>query len=137
MPLDEVNWIAVLVSAFFGYAIGAAWYMTLAKPWMKAAGLTEEVIRTKSKLAYAMPFIIAILANIVIATMLFGILVHVGDPTSWRGMLSALFIWIGFVMTTVSVNYAFQMKPPRLSIIDGGHWLLNLLAQGTILGWFG
>lgn len=137
MPFDEVNWIAVFIAAFVGYAIGAAWYMTLSKPWMKAAGLTEEVMKTESKLAYAAPFIIAFVANIVMATMLFGILVHVGDPTPWRGMLSALFIWIGFVMTTVSVNYAFQMKPARLSLIDGGHWLFNLLAQGAILGWFG
>ncbi|TLP47060.1 MULTISPECIES: DUF1761 domain-containing protein [Cohaesibacter] len=137
MPLDEVNWIAVLLSALAGYAIGAIWYMLLAKPWMTAAGLTPETIKGADGKQSPLPFIIAALANIVIATMLFGILVHVGDPTPRRGMMSAIFIWIGFVATTLTVNYAYQKKPFRLTLIDGGHWLVNLAAQGAILGWFG
>ena len=137
MKLLEVDWIAVLIAAAAGYAIGAAWYMTLSKPWMAAAGLTEEMINGKTGKPSPLPFVIAAIANIVMAMMLFGILDHVGDPTPWRGMLSAFFIWIGFVATTLSVNHAYQMKPLRLTLIDGGHWLLNLLAQGAILGWFG
>ncbi len=137
MPFDEVNWIAVLIAAVAGYAIGAVWYMTLAKSWMSAANLTEEQIKGPTGKPSPMPFIIAGLANLLMATMLFGILVHVGDPTPWRGMLSAIFIWIGFVVTTMSVNYAYQMKSPRLTVIDSGHWLFNLMAQGAILGWFG
>lgn len=137
MKLLEVDWIAVLIAAAAGYAIGAAWYMTLSKPWMAAAGLTEEMINGESGKPSPMPFVIAAIANIVMAMMLFGILEHVGDPTPWRGMLSALFIWIGFVATTLSVNHAYQLKPLRLTLIDGGHWLFNLLAQGAILGWFG
>ena len=137
MPFDEVNWIAVFVAAFAGYAIGAIWYMTLAKPWMAAAGLTEERIKGENGKQSPIPFVIAALANIVMATMLFGILDHVGEPTLWRGFVSALFIWIGFVATTLSVNYAYQMKPFRLTLIDAGHWLVNLLVQGMILGWFG
>ena len=137
MPLDQVNWIAVLISAFAGYAIGAAWYMSLAKPWMAAAGLTEEMIKGKDGKQNPLPFVVAGIANLVMAVMLYGILVHVGDPTPWRGIISALFIWLGFVITTMSVNHAYQMKPARLTIIDGGHWLVNLLVQGAILGWFG
>lgn len=137
MPFDEVNWIAVLMSALAGYAIGAIWYMTLAKSWMAAAGLSEEQIKGPNGKPTPLPFIIAALANIVMAIMLFGILVHVGDPTPWRGLLSATLIWTGFVITTMSVNYAYQMKPVRLTLIDGGHWLVNLMAQGAILGWFG
>jgi len=30
--------ISVLVAALTGYAFGAAWYMTLSKPWVEAAG---------------------------------------------------------------------------------------------------
>ncbi|PLW76272.1 DUF1761 domain-containing protein [Cohaesibacter celericrescens] len=137
MPFNEINWIAVLVSAFVGYAIGAVWYMSLSNPWMAAAGLTKDMIKGKNDKQNPMPFIIAAIANIVMAMMLFGILVHVGDPTPIRGIISAVFIWIGFVLTTLSVNNAYQMKPLRLTLIDGGHWLVNLVAQGAILGWFG
>ena len=135
--LSEINWIAVVLSAIAGYAIGAVYYMTLAKPWMAAAGLTEAMIKGDRGKPNPLPFVIAGLANLVMAAMLFGILVHVGDPTIWRGMVSAFFIWAGFVITTMSVNYAYQLKPARLILIDGTHWLINLLVQGAILGWFG
>lgn len=137
MTVHEVNWIAALAAALAGFAIGAIYYTALGKQWMAAAGLTEEKIKGPSGKPSPLPFVIAAIANIMIATMLFGILVHVGDPNIGRGLLSALFIWIGFVATTMSVNYAYQMKPFRLTLIDAGHWLLNLLAQGAILGWFG
>ena len=130
MPLGEVNWFAALAAAIAGFAIGAIWYMALGRLWMSAAGL--EDLKPKP-----MPFIIAALANLIMATMLFGILVHVGDPTPRRGMMSGLFLWIGFVATTISVNYAYLRKSPRLTLIDAGHWLLVLMAQGAILGQFG
>ena len=31
--------VAVLVAAVAGFAMGAVWYMALARPWMKAAGI--------------------------------------------------------------------------------------------------
>ncbi|MCT4655641.1 MAG: DUF1761 domain-containing protein [Cohaesibacter sp.] len=137
MPLNEVNWLSAVLSAFFGYGLGAVWYMTLAKPWMAAAGLSESDIKGPDGKQSPIPFIIAAFANLVIATMLYGILAHVGDFTPWRGFVSGLMLWIGFVLTTQTVNYTYQMKPVRLLAIDSGYWLLNLCAQGTIQGWFG
>jgi hypothetical protein len=56
----------------------------------------------------------------------------------WRGgMISALFLWAGFVMTTLVVNHRFQMARPALTLIDGGHWLGVLLIQGAVLGAIG
>lgn len=136
MPLGEVNWIAALLAAVAGYAIGAIWYTALSQTWMKAAGLTKERIHGDRGRPSLTPFVVAAIANIVIATMLYGILVHVGDPTPRRGMMSGLFIWIGFVITTLSVNYSYLMRSKRLIAIDGVHWLMNLMAQGAILGWF-
>ncbi|SNY90545.1 Protein of unknown function [Cohaesibacter sp. ES.047] len=137
MPLGEVNWMAALIAALAGFAVGVIWYMALGKQWMAAAGLTEADVKGSSGKPKATPFIIAAIANIVMAAMLFGILVHVGDPTVRRGLMSGLFIWIGFVATTSSVNYAYQQKPFRLTLVDTGHWLVNLMVQGAILGAFG
>ena len=43
----------------------------------------------------------------------------------------------GFVATTITVNNAFQKRSFALTLIDGGHWLLVLLVQGTVLGLMG
>jgi hypothetical protein len=52
-------------------------------------------------------------------------------------MITGLFLWVGFVITTMAVNHAFQGAKPMLTLIDGGHWLGVLLLQGLMLGWIG
>ena len=80
-------------------------------------------------------------AQLVMAWMLAGILLHLargGLPaTLWNGVISGAFIWLGFVITTMVVNYAFHGARHALTLIDGGHWLGVLLIQGAILGWWG
>jgi hypothetical protein len=53
------------------------------------------------------------------------------------GLLAGFFVWLGFVATTVSVNYALQMRPVELALIDGGHWVMVLLIMGAVIGAFG
>jgi hypothetical protein len=53
------------------------------------------------------------------------------------GVVSGCFLWFGFVITTMTVNHAFQGARRSLTLIDGGHWLGVLLVQGAILGWLG
>jgi hypothetical protein len=48
-----------------------------------------------------------------------------------------LFLWLGFVVTTIAVNYAFGGRKPMLIVIDSGHWLLVLLLMGAIIGAMG
>ena len=84
--------------------------------------------------------IAAVVANFVMAAILSGIVTHVVDGGDWTirtGIISGILVWVGFVITTQSVNYAFQGKKISLTIIDGGHWLLVLVVQGAILGYMG
>jgi hypothetical protein len=61
-----------------------------------------------------------------------------GLPASMRnGMITAGFIWLGFVMTTLVVNHQYQMQRTSLTVIDGLHWLGVLLIQGLVIGLFG
>jgi sorbitol-specific phosphotransferase system component IIC len=110
--------------------------MTLGAHWMKALGKTKDEIQgNKSPL----PFVIAAAAQLVIAYMLAGVMGHLGagTVTVWHGVVTGLFLWFGFVVTTMAVNYAFQGARPMLTLIDGGHWLGVLVLQGLIIGWIG
>jgi Protein of unknown function (DUF1761) len=62
---------------------------------------------------------------------------HLNDVTIKGGVVSALFVWAGFVLTTTAVNQAFQGRPPAVTAIDAGHWLAVLLLMGAIIGAFG
>ncbi len=46
----EVSYLAVIVAALSAFLLGGLWYSPLlfAKPWMAAAGITEEQTRQAS-----------------------------------------------------------------------------------------
>lgn len=71
------------------------------------------------------------------AWMLAGILDQLGMMTLMGGLNIAAFIWLGFVMTSITVNHRFQGSSWGLTFINCGHWLAVLLAQGAIIGWMG
>jgi hypothetical protein len=126
-----VNYVAIVVAAVAGFAFGAVWYMALGKVWMAALGMTEH---PKPKPA---PFIIAFVAQLVMAWMLAGALGHLGDVSVLAGLVTGALLWVGFVATTLVVNHRFQGAKWSLTVIDGGHWLGVLLIMGLVLGLFG
>jgi len=106
--------------------------MVLGGRWLAALGKRKEEMKPDP-----VPFVISIVCLLVMAWMLAGVIGHVGEVTVWRGVVSAFFVWFGFVLTTMGVNHAFQGAPASLTAIDSGHWLAVLLVQGAVIGAFG
>jgi hypothetical protein len=144
MTFTGVNYLAILVAAIVGWVIGAAWYMSLAKPWVAAHGRTMEDFKAQADAAKGtsaawLPYVLAFIAELIMAWVLAGLLAHLGagQTTLWNGVVSAVFVWFGFVVTTLAVNNMFSMRKSMLTVIDSGHWLAVLLAMGIVLGLFG
>lgn len=136
MAFAGINYLSIVVAALAGFGVGAIWYMVLGKAWLDALGKTEGDIKG-SGAAQAMPFIIALVADLVMAIMLAGLMGHLGDVSIRGGLISGFFVWVGFVITTMGVNHAFSGASPKLTAIDGGHWLAVLLVMGATIGAFG
>jgi hypothetical protein len=136
LAFGGLNYLAVVVAAAVGFAFGAIYYMTLGKSWMAALGKTEDGLKGGARAA---PFVVAIVAQLVMAFVLAGTIGHLGpgQVTPLNGVISGAFAWAGFVATSMSVNYAFQKAKPSLTFIDGGHWLGVLLIQGLVIGLMG
>jgi hypothetical protein len=140
MRFAGVSYLAILTAAVAGWLFGAVWYTLLAKPWQQAAGVTAGKIKQAQKTpAFYVPFVVAFLAQIVMAWILAGLIAHLGPGqfTVRNGIISGAFVWLGFVITTMAVNNGFAGRNWRLLLIDGGHWLAVLLLMGAILGAFG
>ena len=134
MEFVGISYLAVLFAAAAGFGFGAVYYITLGSRWMRALGKTkEEIVAARSPV----PFIIAIVAQLLIGYMLAGVIGHLGAVNIRNGVISGLFLWVGFVITTMAVNYSFQGAKPMLTLIDGIHWLGVLVLQGLIIGWIG
>src|SRR5262249_29005748 len=134
--MQGINYWAVVVATVVGYAAGALWYWGWSKSWMEAQGFTPESMKANQS---PVPYLIAFVANGVIAVMLAGLVGHLGvaGGTIRAGIISAAGVWLGFVATEQAVNYSFGKRPLKLLVIDSGHWLVVLLLQGLVIGFMG
>ncbi len=135
MQFAGMNHIAIVTAAVAGYVFSALYYTLLSKPLLKAV----ELKRGGEKRAAWIPFVIAAAADLVMAWLLAGFVGHLGagQVTLKNAVISGAFIWFGFVLTVVAVNYAFAGRKPLLTVIDAGHWLGVLLVMGAVIGLFG
>lgn len=134
MTFAGINYLAIIVAAIVGFAIGAAWYTALSKRWMK-----EARIEPRSGQPMAVLFATSFVALLVMAWVLAGTIGHLGlgQVTVTNGAISGLFLWLGFIATTLAVNQRYQGYGWNLTLIDAGHWLLVAIAMGAVIGAFG
>ncbi|TMJ28723.1 MAG: DUF1761 domain-containing protein [Alphaproteobacteria bacterium] len=122
MTFAGMNYLAILLAALAAFG--------------SAVGMSKEQMETNRT---AVPFIISFVALLVMGWVLAGTLGHLGpgQVTPKNGIISALFLWLGFVVTTIFVNNAYPGRKYSLSLIDSIHWLGVLVIQGAIIGALG
>ena len=127
----DVNWLGVLAAAVAGFLIGGLWYgPLLGKAWQRESGLSDESIKGAN-----MPLIFGttFLLNLFAAFILAHVLDTYGEPGLELAIMIAGGIALGFIVTSIGVNYLFARKSLKLFLIDSGYWLLNYVAMGAIL----
>jgi hypothetical protein len=138
MTFAGINVLAVLAAAVAAWLASAVWYMSLGQIYQSALGKTPEQCKEEMKKPGAfLPFLYALIGNLVIAWMLAGVLGHLGQVTPWNGVISGAFLWFGFILTTMVVNFCFSGRSWRLLLIDLGNWLIVMVLTGAVIGWLG
>jgi len=131
--LSQVHYVSVFVAAAAAWVFGAIWYTVLGGPW--AAG--HGIVRAKPEMPPISMLALSFVCLLVMATMLFGVVFHIGEVSVERVVFSAIMLWVGFVATTTIVNYRYPGKPWTLILIDAGHWLGAMLVMAVVIGLFG
>ena len=139
MTFAGLNYLAVVLAAAASFIFGGLWYGVFSKQWMEAADISIDDIKSVKGFAAIAPYVIAFVAQLVMAYVLAGILGHLGagQVTLNNGLIAGAICWAGFVATSLAVNHAFQGVRLKLTLIDAGHWLGVLLIQGAMIGWMG
>jgi hypothetical protein len=140
MTFAGINHLAVIIAAVAGWLVSAGWYMSLGRVYQAALGKTAEECKAEMKKPGSLlPFLYALIGNLVIAWMLAGVLGHLGagQITLKNGVISGAFVWFGFILTTMVVNYNFSGRDRRVLLIDVGNWLLVLAVMGAVIGAMG
>lgn len=138
MSFAGVNYLSIVLAAGASFLFGGVWYGALSKPWLGAICKSDAELKAATA---PMPvlFAMTIVAQLVMAWVLAGILGHLGpgQVTLRTGLITAALCWLGFVATTIVINHGYQGARPVLTLIDAGHWFGVLLIQGAIIGWMG
>jgi hypothetical protein len=134
-----VSFIGIFVAAIAAWGFGAAYYGLLGKVWLDAIAFRPEErakIETGGKMDPT-PFILSFVAELLMAAVFSGTMLHFSPPSLLKGISLGITIWLGFVATPMIVNNAYAMRSLRLTAIDAGHWLGVLVIMGALIGAIG
>ncbi len=133
----DVNWLAIVLATVASVALGMGWYMVLSKQWIAATGKRQEDLVNPG--GNAPPFFFAAACQLVMAYF-----IAVLTPALMEGItdinnavLAGLYMWLGFIITSMVINHRYQNASWKLTLIDGGYLLGVVVVQGVVIGLFG
>jgi len=131
----------VLAAAVSAMVVGSIWY---AKPvfgadWMKLAKINEKKSKEDAPVAMFAMFVFAFIAAYVLAFFTFVVGYFYATELSYMGaaFMTALLVWLGFLLYSVVPGGLFEQKPARLTLINAGNSLATFLVMALVLGWVG
>lgn len=128
--MPAVNWLAIIAAAVSMFVIGGIWYGPLfAKPWQKAAGLSDEQLANANMpLIFGLAFVLSLL----MAANLGFFVAGVPDLGAVIGYSVAAGLgWAAFGLSVVAL---FERRPLAYHLINGGYLTVAFVVMGLILG---
>ena len=131
-----MSFLSVIVAAVAGWVFGAAWYMTLSKPWMEAAGIEIGEDGRPKNSGNPTPYVLSIVAMVLVAGMMRHAFAMTQIDGIAKGFVAGLGIGLLFISPWIMINNAYGMRPFRLTLIDGGYATFGCAIIGTVLALF-
>lgn len=136
-----INLLSVLVAALVAFIIGFLFHGPLfGKLWMRLANIhptgNEKLSDMIPKMAWNF------LSNFVTAFVMAGILWMastspiIGALTWYRGAVVGVWLWLGFLVTSSSIEVIWMGRSAKLWLFEAVSSLVVMIAMGAILaGW--
>lgn len=124
--------LSVIAAAAAAWIWGAVWYGLIAKPWMAAAGLSEETIDRKNPVPYIGSFVCAL----IVAGMLRHIMATQGVHDGFGGIITGLGLGLFVAVPWMATNVLFQQRDRALIWMDGAYPAVGMALMGLVLGLF-
>ena len=128
--------LSVIVAAAAAWLWGAAWYMALSKPWLRAAGVPCDESGKPLNAGSPLPFLLSAIAMLLVAGMMRHMLAMSGLSGAMPSAVTGLGVGLFFIAPWVMINNAYAGRPAILTLIDGGYAVTGCMLIGLILGLF-
>ncbi|HEY0960050.1 MAG TPA: DUF1761 domain-containing protein [Novosphingobium sp.] len=129
--MGPINWVAVVLAANLAVAVGIVWYGPIFRgPRQLFDGHGPEGKRP------ARTYLWSVSAMLVIATMIGHNFARVGAETlaakPWLYWMMSGGLGLAIIAPALFIGLARHDVPMRDRLIDCGHWIVALLAMGTV-----
>jgi len=135
LQIVTVNYWAVLVAAIVSFVIGWVWHSPIlfGKMWMKLSNIDQKKINEQKKKGMGSAIFFQFVATLLMAYVLKYVVANAGASTALDGALTGIWLWLGFVATTMIGMVLWEGKPFKLYLINAGRVLAGMIAMGAIL----
>nr|WP_120339424.1 DUF1761 domain-containing protein [Cryobacterium soli] len=124
----SLNWLAVALAAISSFVIGGLWYSLLfARPWQRAAGVTDDQLKTGTARVFLGSLILALVMALSLAAF-------IGSNGLAFGVFAGFAAGATFVAAAFGVNYLFERRSPVLFLINGSYNVVSFTTMGAIIG---
>lgn len=133
-----INLVSVFLAAAAAFVIGFLFHGPVSgKLWMKLANIHPT---GKEKLSDMIPmmawnFIVNLVTAFVMAGSFWLIFSSplMGEATWYRGAILGVWFWLGFLVTSTSIDVIWMGKSFKLWLFEAGYSLVMMVAMGAIL----
>ena len=126
--------LEVILAAIAGYAFGAVWYMSLAKPWVAASGIQTGEDGKPLNASDPKPYIVSFLGAIVVAGMMRHMFSMAGIDGLGKGLITGFGLGAFVVLPWMINNIMFSDRSKSLIWLDGGYAVGGCTVIGIVLG---
>ena len=131
-----MEFLNVIVAALAAFAFGAVWYMSMSKAWIAAAEIPVDSNGRPQGNGSPMPFVVGLVAMVIVAGMMRHVFVMSGLTSIGEGVMGGAGIGAFLITPWVAMNYAFAMRRPMLTLIDGVNSVVGCTIMGMVLNLF-
>ncbi|QEO15625.1 DUF1761 domain-containing protein [Agromyces intestinalis] len=126
----DINWWGVALAAVSAFAVGGLWYsVLLARPWQRAAGVSDEALRGGVVRAFVGTFVLSLVTAVTLAAF-------IGSNGVAFGALAGAAAGVAWVAAAFGVNALFERRSLTWFLINGGYNAIVFTAMGAIVGAF-
>jgi hypothetical protein len=119
---------AIGLAAVSAFVVGGLWYSLLfAKPWQRAAGVTDEQLRSGAARVFIGSFLLAVVMAASLAAF-------IGGNGLLFGTLAGLAAGLTWVAAAFGITYLFERRSLALWAINAGYHALTFTVMGAIIG---
>lgn len=123
-----LNPLAILAAAVSMFVIGGLWYSLLfAKPWQRAAGVTDDQLTSGAPRIFIGSGVIALVIAASLAAF-------IGTGGVTFGLLAGLAAGLTFVAAALGILYLFERRSLKLWAIDAGYVVVAFTVMGLLIG---